>query len=33
WFRPDGPLRSREIAYFFWDVLLQGLGNGGEKHP
>jgi hypothetical protein len=25
WFRPDGPLRSREIAYFFSDIFLQGL--------
>jgi AcrR family transcriptional regulator len=33
WFRPDGPMRSREIAYFFWDVLLQGLANGGGTHP
>jgi hypothetical protein len=24
WFRPDGPLRSREIAYLFWDVFLHG---------
>src|SRR5712692_1293638 len=25
WFRPDGPLGSREIAYFFCDIFLQGL--------
>ncbi len=29
WFRPDGPLRSREIAYLFWDILLQGLADDG----
>jgi TetR/AcrR family transcriptional regulator, cholesterol catabolism regulator len=25
WFRPDGPLRSRDIAYLFWDIFLNGL--------
>jgi AcrR family transcriptional regulator len=30
WFRPDGPLRSREIAYLFWDILLQGLAEDGD---
>jgi AcrR family transcriptional regulator len=25
WFRPDGPLRPRDIAYFFWDAILNGL--------
>ena len=27
WFKPAGPLRSREIAYLFWDMLLHGLGE------
>ena len=31
WFRPDGPLGSREIAYFFCDIFLQGLGTDGTK--
>jgi AcrR family transcriptional regulator len=31
WFSPDGPLRSREIAYFFWDIFLQGLADGGAQ--
>jgi AcrR family transcriptional regulator len=26
WYRPGGPLRSREIAYVFWDLLVNGLG-------
>lgn len=25
WYRPDGPLRPRDIAYFFWDAILNGL--------
>jgi AcrR family transcriptional regulator len=25
WFRPDGPLRGREVAYAFWDIALNGL--------
>jgi AcrR family transcriptional regulator len=25
WYRPDGPMRSREIAYVFWDLLVHGL--------
>src|SRR5258708_17822725 len=28
WLRPDGPFGSRVIAYFFCDVLLQGLAAG-----
>jgi hypothetical protein len=32
WFRTDGPLGSREIAYFFWDVFLNGAA-GGETRP
>ncbi|MDO8212604.1 TetR/AcrR family transcriptional regulator [Conexibacter sp. CPCC 206217] len=27
WYRADGPLRSREVAYVFWDLLLNGLAN------
>jgi AcrR family transcriptional regulator len=25
WYRPEGPSRSREVAYAFWDVALRGL--------
>ena len=31
WFRPDGPLGSREIAYFFWDVFLHGAAEGEAR--
>jgi hypothetical protein len=31
WFRPDGPLGSREIAYFFCDIFLQGLAADGKR--
>ena len=27
WYRPGGPLRSREIAYQFWSYLVYGLGT------
>ena len=27
WYRPGGPLRSREIAYQFWNFLIYGLGT------
>ena len=27
WFRKDGPKRGREIAYFFWDIFLRGVGS------
>jgi AcrR family transcriptional regulator len=27
WYRSDGPLRSREIAYQFWNYLIYGLGT------
>ncbi|WP_341241192.1 TetR/AcrR family transcriptional regulator [uncultured Nocardioides sp.] len=27
WYRPDGKLRSRELAYQFWNYLLYGLGT------
>lgn len=27
WYRPDGKLRSRDIAYTFWDLLQNGLGT------
>ena len=26
WYRPGGSLRSREIAYQFWNYLIYGLG-------
>ena len=25
WYQSNGPLRSREIAYFFWEILLNGI--------
>jgi TetR/AcrR family transcriptional regulator, cholesterol catabolism regulator len=31
WFRPDGPLGSREIAYFFWDLFLNGAAEGKAR--
>jgi AcrR family transcriptional regulator len=31
WFRPDGPLRSREIAYLFWDVFLHGAADDATR--
>lgn len=27
WYRSEGPLRSREIAYAFWDVFINGLST------
>ena len=27
WFRPGGPMRTREIAYQFWGFLVHGLEN------
>lgn len=29
WYQREGPLRTREIAYTFWDVLMRGLERGG----
>jgi AcrR family transcriptional regulator len=36
WYRPDGPLASRDVAYVFWDFLLNGLaaaptGSGSRR--
>lgn len=31
WFRPDGPLRARELAYAFWDMLVHGMENPGRQ--
>jgi AcrR family transcriptional regulator len=31
WFRPDGPLGSREIAYSFWDIFVKGLAAEGRQ--
>ncbi|HZU19479.1 MAG TPA: TetR/AcrR family transcriptional regulator [Candidatus Dormibacteraeota bacterium] len=28
WYKKGGPLRTREIAYMFWDLLLRGLHPG-----
>jgi AcrR family transcriptional regulator len=27
WFRPGGPMRTREIAYSFWDILMHGVSR------
>lgn len=32
WYRPDGHLRSRDIAYVFWDLLQNGLGTPRRPH-
>jgi AcrR family transcriptional regulator len=29
WYRPQGPLRTREIAYSFWSYLVHGVGTTG----
>lgn len=31
WFRPDGPLRSRQVAYAFWDMAMRGLAAGDGR--
>jgi AcrR family transcriptional regulator len=31
WFRSDGPLGSREVAYLFSDILLHGIAGDGRK--
>lgn len=34
WYRPNGPLLSREIAYSFWDLILHGATrNADERLP
>lgn len=33
WYQREGPLRTREIAYTFWDVLLRGLEPGPDARP
>jgi AcrR family transcriptional regulator len=33
WYRPDGPLRPRDIAYFFWDSLMNGLASRPADAP
>jgi len=34
WYRSGGTLRSREIAYNFWDVLMHGVGTSPwPGHP
>lgn len=25
WYRADGPLRTRELAYFFWEIFVHGV--------
>ena len=27
WYRPDGRLRTRELAYAFWDMLMNGIAE------
>jgi AcrR family transcriptional regulator len=31
WFNPVGPLRSRDIAYLFWDILIRGLAEAQSE--
>jgi AcrR family transcriptional regulator len=31
WYNPAGPLLPRDIAYFFWDVLINGLSGDGPE--
>jgi AcrR family transcriptional regulator len=31
WYREGGALRAREIAYVFWDLLLNGLADSAER--
>lgn len=31
WYRPQGPLRTREIAYSFWGYLVHGVASGGAE--
>jgi len=33
WYRADGPLRTREIAYVFWEILLRGLAATEDGRP
>lgn len=30
WYRPEGRLRGREVAYLFWDILMRGLESSPE---
>jgi AcrR family transcriptional regulator len=31
WYRSDGPLRPREIAYQFWDIFMRGVAVNGAS--
>jgi AcrR family transcriptional regulator len=31
WYSAEGPLRSREVAYVFWDLLLNGLSSAPSR--
>jgi AcrR family transcriptional regulator len=33
WYEPGGPLRSREVVYYLWDLLINGLGAEGGPPP
>jgi AcrR family transcriptional regulator len=33
WYRPDGELRTREIAYRFYDFFVNGIGAPGLRGP
>ena len=31
WYRPGGPLRARDLAYAFWDMLVRGMENADRQ--
>jgi len=31
WYRPGGPLRARDLAYAFWDMLVHGMENADRQ--
>jgi AcrR family transcriptional regulator len=33
WYRTDGPLRTRDIAYVFWDVFMNGVAPAAVNWP
>ncbi len=33
WYKPQGALRTRDIAYLFWSYLVHGVGGTGTESP
>jgi TetR/AcrR family transcriptional regulator, cholesterol catabolism regulator len=33
WYSSRGPLRTREIAYVLWDVVVNGLADSTDGEP